>query len=68
MGGESGIGKTRVALEVARLQLGQRMRVVTSEAPALSAQHDSAVGAARSTRCAPCCAQSRTAASKEDPR
>lgn len=38
IGGESGVGKTRVALELARLEPGARLQVVTSEASPLAAQ------------------------------
>lgn len=38
IGGESGIGKTRVAMEIARPELGVKLRVVTSEAATLAAQ------------------------------
>jgi serine/threonine protein kinase/tetratricopeptide (TPR) repeat protein len=46
LGGESGVGKTRVAMELTRFEPAGRMRVVTSEASALSAQSAAAVGAA----------------------
>jgi serine/threonine protein kinase/tetratricopeptide (TPR) repeat protein len=38
LGGESGVGKTRVALELTRLEPGLRLRVLTSEASPLAAQ------------------------------
>lgn len=38
LGGESGVGKTRLAMEVARLEPGTRMRVITSEASTVSTQ------------------------------
>lgn len=43
IGGESGIGKTRVAMEIARPELGVKLRVVTSEAPSLAAQAQDSV-------------------------
>lgn len=43
LGGESGVGKTRVAMELTRLAPGVRARVVTSSGAALSAQ-STAVG------------------------
>jgi serine/threonine protein kinase/tetratricopeptide (TPR) repeat protein len=43
LGGESGVGKTRLAMEVTRLDAGGgRTLVITSEAAALSAQHAAA--------------------------
>jgi serine/threonine protein kinase/tetratricopeptide (TPR) repeat protein len=46
LGGESGVGKTRVAMELTRVEPTARMRVVTSEASALSTENAGAVGAA----------------------
>jgi serine/threonine protein kinase/tetratricopeptide (TPR) repeat protein len=46
LGGESGIGKTRLAMEVTRFQSNVRMQVVTSEASPLSGESTAAVGSA----------------------
>jgi serine/threonine protein kinase/tetratricopeptide (TPR) repeat protein len=45
IGGESGVGKTRLAMEITRIAPGTRMQVVTSEASPLSNENAAAVGA-----------------------
>jgi serine/threonine protein kinase len=46
LGGESGVGKTRLAMELTRVAFGNRMRVVTSESSALSTDGAHAVAPA----------------------
>jgi serine/threonine protein kinase/predicted ATPase len=46
IGGESGVGKTRLAMELTRIVPSTRMRVVTSEASALATESAAAVGPA----------------------
>jgi eukaryotic-like serine/threonine-protein kinase len=46
LAGESGVGKTRVAMELTRIAPGSRMRVVASESSPLSAEKGSAIGSA----------------------
>lgn len=46
LGGESGVGKTRFALELTRLGLGSPMRVVTSQSSPLAAESTTAAGVA----------------------
>ena len=45
IGGESGVGKTRLAMELTRLSPGTRMQIVTSEASPLSVENGAALGA-----------------------
>lgn len=46
LGGESGVGKTRLAMELTRTAPAARMRVVTSESSALATESAAAVGPA----------------------
>ncbi len=46
LAGESGVGKTRVAMELTRVSPSSRMRVVTSESSPLSAAESATAGAA----------------------
>lgn len=46
LGGESGVGKTRLAMELTRFAPSNLMRVVASEGSKLSAEHATPVGAA----------------------
>jgi serine/threonine protein kinase len=46
LGGESGVGKTRVAMELTRFAPSARMQIVTSEATTLSSESAAAIGSA----------------------